>query len=110
MRPRDTIMRHVIALAAALLCTPVFAVEHVVYQSGKAFSAASLKAKVGDTLAFHNKDPFVHNIFSLSEVHSFDLGTFVKGEVRKVILAKAGRVEVECAVHPEMKLVVDVEK
>jgi plastocyanin len=103
-------MRHAIALAAVLLCIPAFATEHAVQQSGKAFSTTSLKAKVGDTLSFQNNDPFVHNIFSLSEVHSFDLGTFAKGEVRKVILQKAGRLEVECAVHPEMKLVVDVAK
>ena len=110
MRPGDTIVRSAIALTAALLCTPAFATEHVVHQTGKAFSTTSLKAKVGDTLSFQNNDPFVHNIFSLSEVHSFDLGTFAKGEVRKVTLEKAGRLEVECAVHPEMKLVVDVAK
>jgi hypothetical protein len=41
-------------------------------------------------------------------VQSFDLGTFAKGEQRQVKLGKPGRIEVECAVHPEMKLVVEV--
>jgi hypothetical protein len=52
----------------------------------------------------------VHNIFSLSDVQSFDLGTFAKGELRQVKLEKPGKIEVECAVHPEMRLVVEVTK
>lgn len=98
------------ALAAVSLLTalPAFAADHVVTQSAKAFSAKTVQAKVGDSVSFRNDDAFVHNIFSLSDVQSFDLGTFSKGEVRQVKLEKAGRVEVECAVHPEMKLVVEV--
>jgi plastocyanin len=52
----------------------------------------------------------VHNIFSLSDAQSFDLGTFAKGETRKVKMEKEGQVEIECAVHPEMKMVVEVKK
>ena len=104
-------MRHLLACVALLACAvPALGADHVVRQSGKAFSVASLKAKVGDTISFRNEDPFVHNIFSLSDVQSFDLGTFAKGESRQVKLDKPGHIEVECAVHPEMKLVVEVAK
>jgi plastocyanin len=104
-------MRHLLVCLALLGCAaPVLGADHLVSQSGKAFSTGSLKAKVGDTISFRNEDPFVHNIFSLSDVQSFDLGTFAKGESRQVKLQKAGRLEVECAVHPEMKLVVEVTK
>lgn len=82
--------------------------DHLITQTGKAFSTATMSARVGDTLSFRNDDPFVHNIFSLSEVQSFDLGTFAKGETRQIKLTKPGKVEIECAVHPEMKLVVEV--
>lgn len=101
---------HWLALAASLVLVPLiaFGADHVVNQRGKAFSAAALKAKVGDTLTFRNDDPFVHNIFSLSDSQSFDLGTFAKGETRQVKLTRSGTVEIECAVHPEMKLVVEV--
>jgi plastocyanin len=98
------------AACCALLATQVHAADHLVTQSSKAFSAKVVEAKVGDTLSFRNDDAFVHNIFSLSDVQSFDLGTFTKGETRKVKLEQPGRVEVECAVHPEMKLVVEVKK
>ncbi len=104
-------MRYLLACIAIVACVaPAFGADHVVTQSGKAFSTAALRAKVGDTISFRNEDPFVHNIFSLSDVQSFDLGTFAKGESRQVKLDKPGKVEVECAVHPEMRLVVEVVK
>ena len=104
-------MRHLPACIALLACSaPALGADHVVSQNAKAFSVAALKAKVGDTISFRNEDPFVHNIFSLSDVQSFDLGTFAKGESRQVKLEKTGHIEVECAVHPEMKLVVEVAK
>ena len=104
-------MRYLIVCIALGCCAaPAFGADYVVSQSGKAFSVAALKAKVGDTISFRNEDPFVHNIFSLSDVQSFDLGTFAKGEARQVKLEKPGKIEVECAVHPEMKLVVEVVK
>jgi plastocyanin len=96
-------------LLTALAGTAARAEDHVVTQKGKAFSVTSMKAKVGDTLTFENLDPFVHNIFSLSDVQSFDLGTFGKDEKREIKLEHKGILEVECAIHPEMRLVVDVE-
>jgi plastocyanin len=104
-------MRYLLACIAIVACAaPAGAADHLVSQNGKAFSVAALKAKVGDTISFRNEDPFVHNIFSLSDVQSFDLGTFAKGESRQVKLEKPGKIEVECAVHPEMRLVVEVAK
>ena len=84
--------------------------EHVVGQKNKSFSTGTLKVKVGDTVAFRNDDPFFHNIFSLSETQSFDLGSYPQGQSRKTTFGKEGRVEVECAIHPEMKMVIQVEK
>ena len=104
--------RSVILTALLLSVSAVLAAssEHVVGQKNKAFSAATLKVKVGDTVSFRNDDPFFHNIFSLSEVQSFDLGSFPQGQSRKATFTKAGTVEVECAIHPQMKMVIQVEK
>jgi len=104
--------RPIIIVTLLLAVSAVMAAnrEHIVGQKDKAFSAASLKVKVGDSVSFRNDDPFFHNIFSLSEVHSFDLGSFPKGQSRKATFNKEGRVEVECAIHPEMKMVIQVEK
>jgi plastocyanin len=99
-----------VTIAALGLSTAAHADEAVVKQQDKKFSVNALKLKVGDTIVFQNNDAFVHNIFSLSDAQSFDLGTFAKGETRKVKLEKPGKIEIECAVHPEMKMTVEVGK
>lgn len=82
--------------------------EHLVLQKGKAFSIKKLNVKVGDTVKFQNDDPFAHNIFSLSDAKSFDLGSFGLGGNRTVTFDKPGTIEIECAVHPDMHMVVEV--
>lgn len=84
-----------------------------VAQKDKAFvvnggKITTLKVKVGDVVAFKNLDPYFHNIFSLSDTKLFDLGSFPQGQSRTVTFNKAGKVEVECAIHPQMKLTVEV--
>ncbi|MFZ2650182.1 MAG: plastocyanin/azurin family copper-binding protein [Burkholderiaceae bacterium] len=82
--------------------------EHVVSQKNKAFSAKKISVKVGDTVKFVNDDNFAHNVFSLSAAKSFDLGSFGSGGSKTVTFDKPGKVEVECAVHPDMRIDVDV--
>lgn len=103
-------MKRIVTLAFLVASSHAFAGDHLVSQTGKAFSKTALQAKIGDSISFRNDDPFVHNIFSLSDIQSFDLGTFAKGETRSIKLEKEGQLEIECAVHPEMKLVVEVKK
>jgi plastocyanin len=101
------------AVAAALVLAAAgsaHAAEHVVTQKGKSFSTGKLSVKLGDTVKFVNDDPFSHNVFSLSDAKSFDLGSYGQGGAKSVTLDKAGTVEVECAVHPDMKMVIEVAK
>lgn len=97
-----------IALVSVVLAA--YAADHIVGQKDKQFSVRKLKIKVGDSITFRNDDPFFHNIFSLSSARSFDLGSYPKGESRSVTFDKAGTVEVECAIHPEMRMTVEVTK
>lgn len=101
-----------ITACAALLAlsVPAQAAEHVVVQKSKAFSAKKLSVKLGDSVKFVNDDPFSHNVFSLSDAKSFDLGSYGQGGAKSITLDKPGTVEVECAVHPDMKLVIEVGK
>ncbi len=99
-----------VALAAALAASRADAAEVVVSQKGKAFSTKKLKVKVGDSVKFLNEDPFSHNVFSLSATKSFDLGSYPQGGAKSVTFDKAGTVDVECAIHPEMTLAIEVEK
>ena len=57
---------------------------------------------VGSTVSFPNMDPIFHNIYSLSKPKAFDLGSYDKGETRKVTFPKAGIVDVYCHLHPNM--------
>ena len=95
---------------AFLLGTSVFAAEQVIDQKDKQFSKKSIKVKVGDVVEFRNSDSFAHNIFSLSDVKSFDLGSYSQGQSKKVTFDKPGKVEVECSIHPSMQMVIEVEK
>ena len=91
-----------------------FAEEHVVDQIDKAFvidgaPVESITVKQGDSVSFRNGDPFFHNIFSLSDIQIFDLGSYPNGEARSVTFDEQGTVEVECAIHPDMFMTVEVE-
>ena len=98
-------------IACALLLTSIngYAIEYTVGQKNKEFSEVSLTIKVGDVINFENNDSFFHNIFSLSDVQGFDLGSYPQGESRPVIFDAKGTVVIECAIHPKMQLDVIVE-
>jgi plastocyanin len=98
-------------LTLALMLAPLHALagqEFVVTQKDKAFSTKALTIKAGDKVVFKNEDSFSHNIFSLTDAQPFDLGTFGNGQSKSVTYAKPGKYEVECAIHPDMRLVVTV--
>ena len=100
----------VLGLGVILWALAAYAEDFTVSQKNKAFSAKNMKVKVGDSVNFRNDDPFFHNVFSLSDTQSFDLGSFPQGQAKKVTFKKEGKVEVECAIHPEMKMVIEVTK
>jgi len=98
------------AVAAAVVCMAALASqEHVVSQKDKAFSTKKLDIKVGDKVAFRNDDGFSHNIFSLTDAMPFDLGTYGSGQMKTVTFNKAGKFEIECAIHPDMRMVINVQ-
>src|ERR1700733_474374 len=62
----------------------------------------------GSTVSFPNMDPIFHSVFSLSKAKTFDLGSYDKGESRKVFFSKPGIVDVYCRLHPNMAATVVV--
>lgn len=82
---------------------------HEVGQLNKEFSVSEMNIKKGDTVKFLNQDPFFHNVFSLSDAALFDLGSFPQGDSKDVVFEESGKVEVECAIHPNMRMVINVE-
>jgi plastocyanin len=111
MRTRNIAL--VLALSLAAFASHAKEVE--VSQKSKTFTlqksaVQTMRINVGDTVAFRNDDPFFHNVYSASKVKEFDLGSYPQGQSRKVMFEKEGTVEVECAIHPDMKLRIDVVK
>ena len=105
MKTRALLVTVLLAFASA-----ASAEEHVVAQKDKAFSVSEIVVKVGDVVSFLNSDPFFHNIFSLSDSATFDLGSYPAGESRGFEFTEAGVVEIECAIHPRMRMKVTVEE
>lgn len=84
--------------------------QHTVAQIDKQFAPGDLTVKVGDTVTFTNDDPYFHNVFSMSEAKTFDLGNFPSGEERSVTFDKPGTVDIECTIHPLMNMTITVEE
>ncbi len=76
--------------------------------SDKTFSPHVLVVPTGSTVAFPNHDPFDHNVFSVSDSNSFDLGLYGRGEGKSVTLKHPGLVRVFCNVHPRMVALIQV--
>ena len=109
---RKTILTTAI-IAGVIMSSTAVARELTIGQMNKTFvidgkQVEELSVSVGDKIHFQNQDPWFHNIFSLSDTKLFDLGSYPKGESRDVVFDKAGEVEVECAIHPQMYLLVNV--
>lgn len=73
-----------------------------VQQLDRRFVPDLVVVPVGSTVSFPNMDPIFHNIYSLSKPKTFDLGSYDRGETRKVLFSKPGMVEVYCHLHPNM--------
>ncbi len=68
----------------------------------KSFEPRILAVVTGTTVSFPNRDPILHNIFSISDPYRFDLGLYGRGEARSVTFDRPGVVRVFCNVHHGM--------
>jgi plastocyanin len=75
-------------------------------QTNKSFDPHVLAVQVGTAVRFPNNDPFLHNVFSLFNGKSFDLGFYEAGSSRTVRFDRAGVSFLFCNIHPEMSAAV----
>jgi plastocyanin len=68
----------------------------------KVYAPHVVVVPVGSTVRFPNHDPFNHNVFSLSESNTFDLGLYGRGEAKSHTFERPGLVRIFCNVHPRM--------
>lgn len=75
-------------------------------QHHESFEPHVLPVLVGWSVAFPNRDPIFHNVFSLSSVKVFDLGRYPQNASKSVRFDRAGQVRVFCHIHSDMSAVV----
>ena len=71
-------------------------------QINKGFDPHVLVIQVGTPVEFPNKDPFLHNVFSLFDGKRFDLGFYEAGSSKTVHFDRPGVSYLFCNIHPEM--------
>src|SRR5215831_2096149 len=84
------------------------AAKEVVHQQGRTFSVESVTIRKGEALTFLNDDSVPHNIMSTSKGNEFNLGSQPPGMSTDVSFKEVGDVQVICAIHPRMKMMVKV--
>ena len=71
-------------------------------QRDERFVPRVLAIPVGSIVDFPNNDRTYHNVFSLSEARSFDLGRYAAGRSKAVRFERPGVVRVFCDIHSHM--------
>ena len=105
-------MRKLIPVAFAILAGfsvgALAAATQEIHQKGRVFSSESVTLKKGEALTFVNDDTIPHNILSTSKGNEFNLGSQAPGAATDVTFKEPGDVQVLCAIHPRMKMMVKV--
>ena len=91
---------------AAGCAAPALAASHTVTIEGFAFKPQTLDVKVGDTVAWVNRDILPHT--ATATANAFDSKTIQPGAKWTWTARTAGQYAYECALHPNMKGVVQV--
>jgi len=79
-------------------------------QKGKKFIPHLVAVTQGTEIEFPNQDLFFHNVFSIHQGKTIDLGLYESGAARKVRFTQPGVSYIFCNIHPEMSAVVVVLK
>jgi len=75
-------------------------------QIDKSFDPHVVVVQAGTGVQFPNRDPFLHNVFSLFDGKRFDLGFYEAGSSKTVRFDRVGVSYLFCNIHPEMSAAV----
>jgi plastocyanin len=107
MRPRTVLL--ILSAILTSVCATA-AADFTVVQKNKEFSVRQLTLKAGDQLTFVNSDTVTHNVYSPTKGLAFEIELQPPGRSDTVRFSRPGVAEVICAIHPNMKLRVDVKE
>ena len=98
----------VLAIAFASGSAVAFAAERSIGQKGRVFSESTITIKKGDVIVFMNDDTVTHNVMTIGSVADFNIGSQAPGMATPITFEKPGEFTILCAMHPRMKMVVNV--
>jgi plastocyanin len=107
MRWRRGAALAIVALGAVLVHAYGAAADFTIVQKNKQFSVPKITIKVGDGITFVNGDGMNHHLFSDAKGAEIDI-LQRPGRSDTVRFTQSGTVEIECAIHPDMRLEVQV--
>ena len=97
-----------IVSALVLVSGSTFAEDHIVTQGGKKFSPAVLNISAGDTVTFVNDDKSRHNVYSKTDGVNIKIKKKKPGDRDTVTIDHVGSIDIRCAIHPKMKMVINI--
>ena len=97
-----------VLVISAGLSAGALAGNQMIHQQGRVFGPDNITIKKGDALTFVNDDSIPHNIMSATKGSEFNLGSQAPGMSTDVTFKETGDVQVICAIHPRMKMMVKV--
>lgn len=77
-------------------------------QKNKKFIPHIVAVTQGTEIEFPNQDLFFHNVFSIHQGKTLDLGLYESGAARRVKFSQAGVSYIFCNIHPQMSAVIVV--
>lgn len=86
---------------------PASATPRIV-QKDRSFVPDLVAVTAGQSVAFPNSDPILHNVFSPTPARRFDLGSYRRGESRSRSFPRPGVIDVFCNIHPGMSATIVV--
>ena len=79
----------------------------IIEQKDATFVPHVMPVLVGTTVVWPNQDDIYHNVFSMSQAKSFDLGLYnAEQPAKRVTFDQPGQVDVFCAIHTKMRCIV----
>lgn len=100
--------RLLLVIALGLAAGAALGAEFEVRQADRLFAPARIVVSRGSVVHFANDEKFVHHAFVDTPQFSADTGDIPPGESRDIVFTKAGTYAIRCAIHPQMKLTVEV--
>jgi plastocyanin len=100
-------VRLVAVVALVLTATRALAADVVVRQANHLFEPSRLTIKRGTAVHFTNGENVIHHAYAEGPF-AFDSGDIPPGGDFAIVFDKPGHVVVRCAIHPQMRVDIDV--